>query len=232
MQEIFCIFYYFMENIFNDNFEIKYKLFNFKYITDLDIFSLREYYLRNLLHFQNASPKRNLDYFDFENLTKLLQYENSQRLLKKDLRLYLFENKKTNLKFDLFSTSEDIIKPKFDIGSINDFPIYDKIIGDIALYDINIEKKYCAISYQIDFEYHKKGLMSLFIQELFSYIEKLNGDKLNFLKQIFSFVPYDNFNSQKFCVKNGFELFDIVENYAEINGEVKNHFVYVKNFDL
>jgi RimJ/RimL family protein N-acetyltransferase len=221
-----------MGNIFSDNFEIKYKLFNFKYITDLDIFSLREYYLRNLLNFQNASPKRNVDFFDIENLTKLLEYENSQRLIKKDLRLYLFEDKKSNLKFDLLSKSKDIIQPNLDIDIINDLPIYDKIIGDIALYDINIEKKYCAISYQIDFEYQKKGLMSLFIQELFSYIEKLNGDNLNFLKQIFSFVPFDNFNSQKFCVKNGFELFDIAENYAEINGEVKNHFVYVKNFDL
>ena len=220
-----------MINIFEDNFSISNNSFIIKYITDLNIFALREYYLRNIEHFANASEKRNSDFFDIENLLHTLEFEISQRNQKKDLRLYLFEQNNSLIEDNFLDVvNTDLILDSSD--KLQSLSNYDKIIGDIALYDINLENKYCAISYQIDFEFQKKGVMSLFIQELFSYIEKLNGDNLDFLKQIFAFVPIDNIKSQNFCIKNGFEYFTELENYAEINGIIKNHFVYVKNFDL
>lgn len=222
-----------MKNIFDDNFEIIDNLFIFKYITNLDIFSLREYYLRNLVHFRNASAKRNDDYFDIEKLITLLEFEISQRKLKKDLRIYLFEQKSSNFSKQIISNEfKDLFVNLQNVDVLDTFQNYDKIIGDISLYDINFEKKYCSISYQIDKDYSKKGLMSLFIQELFSYIEKLNGDNFDFMKQILAFVPYDNINSQKFCHRNGFVFFKELENYAEIDGIIKNHFVFVKDFEI
>lgn len=212
-------------NIFEEQFRINYDKYSLNYITNFDVFSLRSYYIKNIDFFRNASPKRDIDYYDIENLEKILEYEISQRQKLKDLRLYITKN--DNLGNVNSNQSKKTILFDESIESVIEHQEYINIIGDISLYDINLENKYACISYQIDKDYTNKGIITNFTKLLIHYIET-NKEYIT-LEQILAFVPIDNFNSQKFCERVGFKLFKKIENYAEVGGKIKDHYLFVKD---
>lgn len=222
-------------NIFEEQFRINFEQYSLSYITNFDVFSLRSYYIKNIDFFRNASPKRDKNYYDIENLETILEFEISQRNKQKDLRLYITKNystKNENLKdINLIQSkkSKSKISKIFDenIENVIENQQFINIIGDISLYDINLENKYACISYQIDEDYANKGIITNITKLLIDYL-KSNKRYIN-LEQILAFVPIDNYNSQKFCERLGFKQFKIIEKYAEVGGITKDHFLFIKD---
>jgi len=215
----FQIFIFFlMKKIFFPDFELNIDNFTIKYLTLADVCSISKYYLSNFSHFKNSLPKRSKDFYAIDNIYNILENEIFQREKQIGLRLYIIDNgfkNKENLLINEHSSKLEEIK----------------IIGDISLYNIGMSNYYAAISYEIDKDYASKGIMSKVFNHLLDYLHSENSEDI-FLKQLVSFVPIDNGKSKQFCLNNKFEYFTKLENYAEINGKIKNHFVFIKNLDI
>lgn len=204
-----------MKKIFNPDFQIKFDNFTVKYLNYSDIYSINKYYLSNFSHFKNSMPKRTKDYYSIDNIYLILEQEISFRQQQKGLRLYIIDEN--------YKIKENISVNEYSL-ELDEF----KIIGDISLYDINIQNNYSAISYEIDKDYESKGLMSKIFNNLTKYLTEENTNEI-FLKQLVSFVPIDNNKSKEFCLNNKFSYFKTIEKYAEINNEIKDHYVFIKN---
>lgn len=207
-----------MKKIFYPDFELNIDNFTIKYLNYNDVYSISKYYLSNFVHFTNSMPKRTRDFYSVDNIYSILKDEIQQRENNKGLRLYIIDNSfknKENLSINENSLELDEIK----------------IIGDLSLYNINLNNNYASLSYEIDKAYTSKGIMSKVFKSIISYLINENKE-VSFLKQLIAFIPVDNYKSRQFCENNGFDYFTTLENYGEINNEIKDHFVFIKNLDI
>lgn len=207
-----------MKKIFYPDFELNIDNFTIKYLNYNDVYSISKYYLSNFVHFSNSMPKRTKEFYAVDNIYSILKDEIFQRDNKKGLRLYIIDNNfkiKENLSINENSLELDEIK----------------IIGDLSLYNINLDNNYASLSYEIDKAYTSKGIMSKVFSSFVRYLLKENSEA-SFLKQLIAFIPVDNYKSRQFCINNGFDYYTTLEKYGEINNEIKDHFVFIKNLEI
>lgn len=95
-----------------------------------------------------------------------------------------------------------------------------KIIGTICLWNFSDDNKTAEVGYDLNPEFHKKGLMNEALKSIIHFgFYELDLDKIE------AFTHIENKNSKRLLIKNGFDLNDKrtdEDNLSNIIFEIKN----------